>query len=155
MLAEKPLAESPNPQAMQDRWILAQGEEEGRPILLRLRSETPPGIELGDYPILLNVYWGFKDPDNNGMPSDSTLAAMGDLEKSLDELEYAGHGFFTLSITGNQRKEWIWYIRDRSEFMRELNRVLGGHEPFPIELRAQQDSEWQAYKSLASQFQKR
>lgn len=131
-----------------DTWSLAEGREEGRRLLFRVRDQTPPGIQPKDYPILLNIYWRFQDSDNDGMPSSPTLARMRELEETSDELEPAGHGFLTLSITGNQRKEWIWYIRDQGQFMIEVNRVLAGHNPFPIEFQTQLDSEWLSHKSL-------
>ena len=75
------------------------------------------------------------------------------LENILDPLEGPSTGFLVLSVTGNNRKEWIWYVRKRSAFMKEVNRVLHGQERFPVEFAASNDPNWDNYRALLASVQ--
>ena len=43
--------------------------------------------------------------------------------------------------TGNNIRDWLWYIRDRQTIANIVNVALG-NEPFPIELNVEQDPMW-------------
>jgi hypothetical protein len=142
------------PSFEKDQWLIAKGEEAGLPMIFRMRKEVPPGVRTKKYPRIINIYWRYEDASNNGLPPELVLKRMGELEERLDGTEGLDNGFMVLSITGNQRKEWIWYVCDERRFIERLNRALAGPEPFPIELHAANDPKWKSFTSLLAKVRK-
>jgi hypothetical protein len=61
-------------------------------------------------------------------------------------------GFMMFSVTGNMRKEWIWYVKGDTEFLKRLNERLAAHQRFPIEIETAPACGWASYEEIASQF---
>lgn len=135
-----------------ETWTMAKSEEEGNVILLRVRNDKPRGIQTHKYPNLINLYWHYNETTNNGLPPNEVYLRMKDLEDRLDPIEKRGNGFLVLSITGNQRKEWIWYTQDVKVFLHQLNRELQGELPFPIEIETSSDPMWEAHSNIIAKM---
>jgi len=133
-----------------DTWAIARTEEAGLRVLFRYRAMVPPNIAPSDYPHLINIYWRFDGSATSGMPSSDVADRMGELESQLEPIEGPRIGFLMLAITGNNRKEWIWYVRKPEGFVAALNAALRGADKFPIELEAASDPGWDNYRSLLS-----
>lgn len=143
----------PNPaNASADPWLVAHGSSSGRPLILRMRQEIPAGIHFQDYPFQITIHWGYEDKSNNGLPVQAVLGRMNELEDQLDPLEGTENGFMVFSVTGDQRKEWIWYVRNKAAFIQKLNEALAGHERFPIEIFLADDPTWSAYFDLLQEI---
>jgi hypothetical protein len=131
-----------------DLWTIARTQEQGREVLLRFRSCIPPGVETGDYPHLVNIHWAFDGQASAGMPPPELHLRMRELEDLLEALEGPALGFLVVSITGNNRKEWVWYVADRDAYMKRVNEALAGGEPYPVEFESVEDPAWSSYTSL-------
>jgi uncharacterized protein DUF695 len=132
-----------------DPWTLARTEEDGLPVILRFRSCIPPGIDTARYPHLVNICWQYDGESTEGMPPPGTHERLLELEQLLDALEGPDLGFLVLAVTGNGRREWIWYVADVQGYLGRLNQALQGQdEPFPIELETNRDPTWSAYTQL-------
>jgi len=115
-----------------DTWVLAESEEEGVPLILRLRAIVPVGVSVAAYPKLVSLYWPYPGEDTGGLPPSPVLERMLDLEKRLDVIEGSENGYMMACITGNGRREWLWQVPAAKIFMSALNGALGGVEPFPL-----------------------
>jgi hypothetical protein len=135
-----------------ETWSMARGEEEGAVLLFRIRNNIPPKILPEQFPNLINIYWYYEDTSNGGLPTKEILTRMQDFEGHLDSIEAAGGGFFVLSITGNQRKEWILYTHDVKQFLYRLNMRLQALPAFPIEIETNKDPSWDYYFRLIQQL---
>jgi hypothetical protein len=133
-----------------ETWAIARTEEAGVQVLFRYRAMVPPRIVPSDYPHLINIYWRFDGSATLGMPSSDEADRMVELEKRLEPIEGPRLGFLMLAITGNNRKEWIWYVRKPDSFVAALNAAFRGADKFPIELEAASDPGWDNYRSLLS-----
>ena len=73
-----------------------------------------------------------------------------DALEDLLEPELAKDGFATLALvsTGENLREWIYYCRNADEFMQRLNKALGGHPGFPIDVLLETDSHWNSYEEF-------
>lgn len=136
-----------------DQWVIAEHEEEGLPIILRFRAEAPD-IDLPSYPVLINIYWRYEPGRDQGMPGSADYYRMVALEELLEPAEAQGTGFQVLSITGNSRREWAWYVKSDQAFLAALNNLLAGQEQFPIEIEAASDPDWSNYRALLGTVQK-
>jgi len=128
-----------------DQWTVATGEDKGKPMIIRFRSNIPPGIDIKQYSHLLAISWKYEPANEGGMPSQVDNDRMVVLEELLDSLETKRTAFLTVVVTCNGVKEWQWYSRDREETMKALNSALSGQAAFPIEIIQQEDPGWSAY----------
>ena len=130
-------------------WTVATGEDAGFPLILRIRSAFPAGVDRSQYPTLLAIHWDYQPLANNGMPSPEERARMDELEDLLSNgLESRGQSYLTAVVTCNGVREWQWYTKDTQEAMSLINSALSGTAPFPIQLSAQADPEWTAHSGL-------
>ncbi|WP_175543838.1 DUF695 domain-containing protein [Atopomonas hussainii] len=126
-------------------YFTATGEEDGRPVIYRSMQSVPDGESESDYPNLVNVYWAFDVEPNNGMPDRDSNDKQIAFEDALADLDVSGTSHLMLVVTGNGRKEWIWYVKDVERWLEKLNSLLAGTEVYPIEIETSHDPEWAAY----------
>lgn len=131
-------------------WLLLEIEapHEDNPFIVRIRGSKPPGISIEDYPVVINLCWFTQEISDNGMPTPECLDTMLEMEELLHELEGESIGFMMFSVTGNGRKEWVWYVKDQDAFIEGLNRCLAGHEEFPIEIESAPAGNWDTYEDI-------
>jgi Family of unknown function (DUF695) len=129
-----------------DSWKLAQAEDNGKPLIFRIRNTPPPFARMEQFPLLLAICWNYESPNDQGMPSKADADRMGELEDLLmPAFEGKQKAFLTVIVTGNGVREWQWYARDKDAVMKLVNEALGQKESYPVEFVFQDDPDWQAY----------
>jgi hypothetical protein len=129
-----------------DRWSVATGEDNGKPLIFRIRNKAPSFARKKTFPHLLAVCWQYESPNDQGMPPHDVLERMKQLEGLLEPaFESAHQAFLTVVVTGNGVREWQWYARDAEDVMKLVNDTLGEYEPFPVQFSFQDDPEWEGY----------
>jgi hypothetical protein len=131
----------------QDRWAIAHAEEDGMPILFRYRNESPVK-DTAELPFLVSILWIYDGDATTGMPDNQVLGEMERFEDALDSIDGSGAGFLMVAVTGNDRREWIWYTSDPNRFMSFLNAALKGRPKFPLDLSASEDPAWLTYLTI-------
>ncbi|HEX8914551.1 MAG TPA: DUF695 domain-containing protein [Humisphaera sp.] len=134
-----------------DEWTVATTEDDGHPLVFRIR-QRPPAYATGPaYPHLMAVQWAY-DPNTGagGMPHPDEVERMGELEELLVAglEETARAAFLTAVVTGNGVREWQWYATSPDAAMEQVNAALGHLDPFPVEFSFQDDPAWAAYGRL-------
>jgi Family of unknown function (DUF695) len=129
-----------------DTWSMATGEDNGKPLIFRIRNQPPSFARKDSFPHLLAVCWPYESPNDQGMPSQDVVGRMSQLEHLLEPaFEGARQAFLTVVVTGNGVREWQWYARDPEAVMKLVNETLGEYEPFPVQFSFQDDPEWEGY----------
>ena len=127
-------------------WFMATGEDEGLPLIFRIREGPPAWATKADFRRLLVVSWPFDASANNGMPLQDTQERMLELENLLEPVfANARQAFLTGVATGNGVREWQWYAKDSNAVMKLVNETLGELDPFPVQFSFQDDPDWIAY----------
>jgi hypothetical protein len=135
--------------ASDDTWSMATGEDNGKPLIFRIRNKPPSFARKEAFPHLLAVSWQYEPPNAQGMPSQEMVERMDQLEDLLmPALEGAREAFLTVIVTGNGVREWQWYARNPDKAMQLVNETLGDLEPFPVQFSFQDDPEWQGYSQF-------
>ncbi|WP_372870861.1 DUF695 domain-containing protein [Shewanella sp.] len=134
----------------ENTYFTAQGEQDGKPVIYRSMEKVPEGQNESDYPTLINIYWPFEADENNGMPNAQTNHDQIAFEDTLDQLDQNGVSHLMLVVTGNGRKEWVWYVKDVEGWMIKLNERLSGHKVYPIQIEINQDPEWATYHNFVA-----
>jgi len=131
--------------APKDEWTVAAGENDGKPMIVRFRSNPPPGVEMARYRFLMTVSWEYEPANKSGVPSEKDNVRMTDLENLLDHLESERTAFLMAVLTYDGIRAWQWYSRNHEESIQVLNTALSGHARFPVEICQEEDPEWSAY----------
>jgi len=131
-----------------DHWVIAETKEDGFPIIHRLKMSVPDGISISDYPFLLSILWEYETEDNSRMPSEEQNEQQLNFDDALDKMDNNGNGTMMLAITGNGRKEWVWYIKDPQVWSTELHECLQGHPVYPLDIEKSEDPEWETWKTF-------
>lgn len=125
-------------------WVVAEAEDEGNPIILRIRS-VPAEFEKAAYPHMISVAWPYQ-AIGAGMPDAAQKERMDLLEDLLmPALERSGNAILTVVITGNGIRQWQWYSRGMEETMDIVNATLESQDPFPVEFSLVEDPAWEGY----------
>jgi uncharacterized protein DUF695 len=137
-------------QAAEPAWVAGRSVDNGLPIMVRVRDEAPADAKR--YPYLVSILWRYDGSVNSGLPDPGTLEQMGSCETALYGVEAKDIAVMVACITGDGRREWLWYIRDKTAFMQHLNTALASLPKCPIELEVSDDAEWNAYRMLRQQI---
>lgn len=131
-------------------YFTATGEQEGRPVIYRSMQNVPSGERQSDFPTVIYIYWPFEKEENNGMPNQNTNEKQIAFEDAIAPLNVNGTSHLMLVVTGNGRKEWIWYVKDSNKWMDKLNELLRGYEVYPIQIEMEKDPKWSRYHNFIS-----
>ena len=128
-----------------DQWSMAQGEKNGKPLLIRYRSERPQGVEATAFPFLLSATWSYQ-PNEFGLPSAEEMESMDKFEDVLaSSLQESQTAHLMVILTGGSKRDWLWYSCGEEEAMRQVNQALKGHNRYPVQFSVQKDRAWKAY----------
>jgi hypothetical protein len=138
------LERNEGPSSPDDCWSVAHAEKNGKPLLIRFRSQRPQGVETAAFPFLLSATWTY--PANEaGLPAPEETQLMDRFEDALAALEASQAAYLMVVLTGNGERDWLWYTHGEAEAMRQVNEALKGHKPYPVQFSVQQDRSWEAY----------
>ena len=125
-------------------WVVAEAEDDGNPIILRIR-QVPPEFDRSAYPHMISVVWPY-EVAGEGMPGADEKEGMDALEDLLmPALERSSNAILTVAITGNGMREWQWYSRSMETTMDIVNATLAPYDPFPVEFSLTDDPDWEGY----------
>lgn len=131
---------------VEDSWRMATAQDDGKPIIFRIRDNPPSFATKESFPLLLAVCWQYVSPNEQGMPASEDTERMSQLEDLLvSAFENAQEAFLTVVVTGNGVREWQWYARTQNGVMKLVNETLGKLEPFPVQFSFQDDPDWEGY----------
>src|SRR5436305_14015095 len=112
------LEQNETPSLADDEWNVAQLEKNGKPLLVRYRSERPPGAEAAAFPFLLSATWAYQ-PNEFGLPAADEMELMDKFEDALaSALETSQTAHLMVILTGNGERDWLWYASGEEEAMR-------------------------------------
>lgn len=75
------------------------------------------------------------------------------LEDGLETIKGREKIYFDVySVTGNNLKEFVFYIASREAFMNNFNAALNGHPAYPVEVNFYEDKEWSDLVKLQNDF---
>ena len=137
----------------EETWTVAKSSVKGIPVIYKFMNELPDEITRGKLPWLTVVSWKYDGSTNNGMPTRDVNDGMIELEDSLEAIVGREAIYFDVySATGNDLKEFVFYISDQAEFMENFNDAMSGKPRYPIEINFYEDKEWSDLAKLQQDF---
>jgi hypothetical protein len=131
-------------------WLLAQGERDGFPMIVRMaaawtRLAPVPGF---DHHVIVSVR--YPHPRANGLPSSEDTDVLESIENQLCGLLEADHeSHCVLVITNNGLRDFIFYTRAVEGVQRKLETAGRLFQGFPVELVIEPDDQWEIYDAFS------
>ena len=140
----------PDISADDDAWTIAEGNVEGRPLLIRIRPDLVNFQGVENFPMKLTIRWTYGDDHDSGMPSDQQSEEMRNLEDDLvAEFEREDAGVLAYIYTACGMREWHFYFADIEIIQTAINAATNGKPKMPLEIEADEDPDWSEHMSLA------
>ena len=136
-------------------WLGAEGDYDGRPLLIRLR-EFPKEFPTSKYPERLNITWTMSEVDENGLPTDKEFSRLAAFENRLVvAVEADGQSVLVGALTCNAEKEFIFQTANTSEFLKRLTIMPQEKQRYPIKIERYCDPDWNYFEAVKSQLDHR
>lgn len=137
----------------EETWSVGEAKIEGKPVVYKFMNELPEENLRAKMSWLTVVSWKYDGSTNNGMPPKQVNDSMIKLEDDLETIEGRESLYYDVySATGNNLKEFVFYIADREEFMGNFNKALSGHPVYSIDINFYEDKEWSDLVKLQTDF---
>lgn len=126
----------------EDRWSVAEGTHEGRPLVIRFR-EFKPEFPRSLYPERLNIFWKMTEPHPNGLPTQSETERLTTFEDRLIEaVEKRSLSVLSVVLTCAGQREFVFHTNDPANFLKLLTEMPQEAERYPIEIYRAEDRDW-------------
>lgn len=131
-----------------EEWLVAEATIDGKQIIYKFISKLPDESQRKAMPWLTVVSWKYDGSINSGLPSKEENDQLIKLEDGLETIEGRNSLFLDVyTATGNNLKEFVFYIADREMFMSNFNKALTGHSAYSIEINFYEDKSWDDLKN--------
>ena len=139
-----------------DSWTVSQGSTAQGPIFVRYRSGDPSEGDKSLFNKLILVRWVYEPREGTGLPQTADMYAMDEFEdRILDASDEAGWwGSCVAVVTHDAVREWRFYAPDLDAFQREFSEALRDFGPYPLDLRAFDDPDWNGLAELRDSARK-
>lgn len=119
----------------------------GRVIIFRFVSKFTANFDRTSQPNRIIIAWKYES--ENGMPSFAERERMDAMEDALQPaLEKDGFATLALVSTGEDLREWTYYVKSEEDFFSRLNNALAGQTAFPIDIHTAVDPTWGMYEKF-------
>jgi hypothetical protein len=131
--------------------VTVENKEQQSRATIRLRVRKPALPDEPAFDCAVEISWPYDGIDYPGPDVNQRQLAF---ETALDDLS-GMNGFSELVqvSTGMGKKDWLYYTSDQDRFMRDLNALLDGHDPYPIQINFYPDPSWQIWSDVVEAVQ--
>ena len=131
--------------------VIAKIKEDGKPVILSISQGAIAKKE--QFGMLIIFAWKYKG-NKSSMPTDIESTKMKQLEDELVKIAQKGLAVHAVTRTGNNLKEWEYYIKDSESYMKAFNDHLKEHERYPIKINFYKDPKWKELKRFTDMIKK-
>ena len=135
------------------RGIIGKYYENDLPVVVKLDNVKHDTTITNRLPWFTVISWKYDGSAHNGFPPEPIKTRMFQLEHVLDSMFSSNpickHAY---TRTGNNLKEYNYYIADRVEFMKQFNTTLQHRVHYPIEIVFYEDSAWVEQQIIIKDF---
>ena len=132
----------------EDRWAVAQGENDGKPMIVRVNSSAKDYAGHPELPVRLGIAVPLHAPRPDGLPNEAESEQLGDIEDRLFDT-VGTTGRIVLIITTSGMREFVSYVRSSdvaAQVAQSLQVATSTHE---VQHYAESDPKWGLYGQFA------
>lgn len=124
--------------------IIATESNVGKKVF-RIRKVLPAGLQQAEFSECVMVEWKY----GAGLPDAVMGQRLSQFESFLEGLDDPAKGSLqAMVITGNGKREWVYYTKNYDAYMLALNAALLGKPRFPIEIEHSPDISWEYWTKI-------
>lgn len=138
-----------------DQWTVAHGATESGPVIARFRSGQPSDADRELFGKLVLVRWPFERREGLDLPTNAAMAAMDEFEDRIIDASDADRwwGSCVAIITREGTREWRFYAPDVTAFVEQFSAAQRGLGPYPLDLQAFDDPDWNGFAETRAMIQ--
>lgn len=130
-------------------WTAPAIADDGRDMMVSGRSDVATFRRNPKFKIRIEIVWAY-DALPNGMPCDADAETMGQATDNLLEILHKDPvAVMTGIFTGAGERTWVFYTLSTNIFQKKLNEALADLPLLPLQITAENDSDWEAYQEMA------
>ena len=134
-----------------EKWSVAEGEYDGMPLVIRLKTTLDKEITEGKYNYRVGIAIPLLHPTKNGLPTKEENDILLLMEDDIEALLLQNRGVLSSVVTTGNMKEFMMYVE--SDNIENLIGALKEKNPgYQIQYYVKEDGEWDGYKHLQSKF---
>jgi len=135
---------------LDNRWVIADGTLNDLPITIHTREDWQKTADSSGFPICIQIAWHASARDeSNGYPSIQEMQQIELFHYQLQsQFEKQGHSIIAMVITHDGVNQWVVYTDDLEHIKNDLNQLDAPGEGYPIEVVADEDSDWKTFKKV-------
>jgi hypothetical protein len=124
-------------------------------LTMLLRTDRPSDADIDDYSTSVVIKWEYPRREGTAEPPDDVRQRMIAFELAVAPLSF-GNGLSHLMnrSTGLGLREWCYYTKDGDRFMHRFNKLLEGHERYPLAIEFYDDPEWKVWLDLRYAYER-
>lgn len=132
---------------MQDnRWVRSSGVLNEQPISIQYRENWQALKAAQTFNVCVQIAWNARQVDEEtGFPALGEQIEILALGEQLQQLESSNNSVLSMIIAHAGVNQWVIYVQDLEQFKSELATLAEPQEGFPIELVADEDSDWSTF----------
>ena len=128
-------------------WSVAQGEHNGRPLILRRNESAALLARHPDYTHRIGIAVPLVNPDENGFPGPEENEELNAIEDFLAEiLEKDNDGLQVLTISTSGMREFVFYTRSPKAFASQWETIKSRVQTHQVQASMALDPKWDVFK---------
>lgn len=136
--------QSPN----SERWLIVERTSRPDPEIVSVVSKLPAPDTRRQFPVLLEVRWGYKRPPN-GLPTEDELIFARTLYTGLDEI-VANNGIHAMTRTSDGGRTMYYYVDDPTKLQDAIRKFFDAQPPMSVKVIARDDRDWDTVREVLS-----
>ena len=127
------------------QWELRTGTYEKNPLIVRLNRTLINFVGSLKYEVVASV--ALKQPNAEGLPSETESASLKNLENALSEkLDKSGLAVYAMSVTMDKKCDFVFFTNKKGAVNKVLSSMGFSNEGYPIDVKIKRDDKWTNYK---------
>ena len=133
-------------------WLICKTTINFQPVVYKFLKQRPSTCFCQKFPIKAIISWSYDGQNNIGLPDKNTTDQMLALDARLHKLPSVyQHHHCIYTFIGNNNKESVFQVSNKTLFIEELTEALAGNE-FPIKIKFCIDKNWQELAQLQQKY---
>lgn len=132
----------------EDSWQVAQGEHDGKPMIVRINETAKQFEGHPDLPVRMGIAIPLRSPRPDGLPNEIEQAQLTEIEDRLFAIiGKAGRVVLVISTSG--MREFVSYVRSEADAARFAEAVRSGTRTHEVQNYAAADPKWQLFGTMS------
>jgi hypothetical protein len=131
-----------------ERWLILERTSRPDPEIVSVVRELPTHDTRRQFPVLLEVRWGYKGLPN-GLPTEDELIFARTLYTGLDGI-VANNGIHAMTRTGDGGRTMYYYVDDPAKLQDAIRKFFDAQPPMSVKVTARDDRDWNTVREVLS-----